>query len=227
MKSDWIDPERGPTPEQLAAYADGELAWADRAAVEAWLSRDAAAAAEVESLRRFTQAWRDAAPSPPGPEAWSSVRNKIEAGLRAPPKPAAHRRWPRRLLVGAAAAALGAAAAAVLAVALSNAGRGPVPAPPSPPPDGGQPIARVEEEEPYPVVGPEDVVIVSIGGADTACLVAARPPVDGITEHELAREPDLVLLNVEPHRDGSWAEVRFQDPAPTMVTPPVGWQRDP
>src|SRR5262249_37476417 len=70
MKSEWIDPDHGPTPEQLAAYADGELADVNRAVVEAWLSRDAAAAAEVESLRRFTQTWRDAAPSPPGPETW-------------------------------------------------------------------------------------------------------------------------------------------------------------
>jgi hypothetical protein len=219
MKSEWIDPERGPTPEQLAAYADGELAGADRAAVEAWLARDADAAAEVESLRRFTQAWRDAAPAPPGPEAWSVVRNRIEAALDAPPAP---RRWPRRLLLGAAAAALGAAAAAVLALALSNPGRAPpAPVPPTPDPE---PIAAVE---PFPVVGPEDVVIVSICGADTGCLVAARPPVDGIGEDELARESDLVLLNVEPHRDGMLPEVRFQDPAPTMVTPPANWQRDP
>ena len=95
MNPDRIDPNSGPTPEQLAAYADGELAWADRAAVEAWLARDPAAAAEVESLRRFTQAWRDAAPSPPGPDAWSRVRSKIESGLDAPPAPAADRRWPR------------------------------------------------------------------------------------------------------------------------------------
>jgi hypothetical protein len=220
MKSDRIDPNSGPTPEQLAAYADGELAWADRAAVEAWLARDAGAAAEVESLRRFTQAWRDAAPPPPGPEAWSVVRNRIEAGLHTPPAPAANRRWPGRLLLGAAAAALGAAAAAVLALALSHAGR----VPPGPP-EQSPPVALAEE--PYPVVDPEDVVIVSICGCDTGCLVAARPPVDSIGEDELAREPDLVLLNVEPHRDGSWAEIRFQDPAPTMVTPPAGWQRDP
>jgi hypothetical protein len=223
MKSEWIDPDRGPTPEQLAAYADGELADADRAAVEAWLSRDAATAAEVESLRRFTQAWRDAAPSPPGPETWSVVRSKIEVSLHAPPPSPANRRWSRRLLLGAAAAAaLGAAAAAVLALVLSNAGR--TPAPPAPLPDNGR---FVEIEEPFAVVGPEDVVIVSICGCDTGCLVAARPPVDSISEQELARESDLVLLNVEPHRDGSWAEMRFQDPAPTMITPPVGWQRDP
>ena len=224
MNPDRIDPNSGPTPEQLAAYADGELAWADRAAVEAWLARDPAAAAEVESLRRFTQAWRDAAPSPPGPDAWSRVRSKIESGLDAPPAPAADRRWPRRLLLGAAAAARGAAAAAVMALALSNAGRVP-PAPLGPPEQ--PPPGPLAEEEPYPVVGPEDVVVVSIGGADTDCLVAARPPVDSVGEDELARETDRVLLNVAPHRDGSWAEVRFQDPAPTMVTPPANWQRDP
>src|SRR5205814_7023357 len=55
MKSAWIDPDEGPTPEQLAAYADGELADADRAAVEAWLLRDPSAAAEVEAQRRLTQ----------------------------------------------------------------------------------------------------------------------------------------------------------------------------
>jgi hypothetical protein len=225
MNPDRTDPESGPTPEQLAAYVDGELAWADRAAVEAWLLRDAAAAAEVESLRRFGQAWRDAAPPAPGPEAWSLVRDKIEAGLHRPPQPGGNGRWTRRLLLGAVAATVGAAAAAVLAVALSGLGRTPAPTTPNPE-SGGTEIVKVDEE-PYLVVDADDVVVVSICGCDTCCLVAARPPVDHVTEQDLAREQDVALLNVEPHKDGSSAEMRFQDPAPTMITPPAGWQRDP
>ena len=96
--------------------------------------------------------------------------------------------------------------------------------PPPKPSDEGPSVADVE---PFPVVAPEDVVIVSICGADTDCLVVALPPVGQIGEQDLVREQDLLLLNVEPHADGSLADVRFQDPAPTMVTPPAGWQRDP
>ena len=200
MKLDWIDPDRGPTPEQLGAYADGELSDADRDAVDAWLHRHPALAAEVDALQRVTQLWRDTPPPQPGPGAWSTVRNKIEARLNGPSKPAVPPPTsPRFGLVFAAAA--------VLALVLLGKANGPVPA----------------AEEPFPVISADDVAILSITGNDCACLVAARPPVSRIDDHELAMQDDVVVLNW----DGLQTDPRFEDGAPMMFTPPAGWQREP
>jgi hypothetical protein len=208
MKSAWMNPDKGPTPEQLAAYADGELADAERAAIEAWLQHEPSAAAEVEAQRRLTQTWRDAEPPQPSEETWAGMYQKIEAGLNAP-VPGAKNAWPRRLLVSAAT--LGAAAAAVFLLVLLR--------------DGYQPLPPVEE--PYAVVSAKDVAILCINGDDTGCLVAARPPIDLIGEQELATPNDAEVLNREPHIDGILADMRFQAGAPMLITPPAGWERDP
>jgi hypothetical protein len=208
MKLDRIDPEHGPTPEQLGAYADGELSSADRAAIDAWLCRHPDRAAEVEALRSLTQLWHDTPAPQPSAEAWSTVQNKIEARLRERPRgdgrdTRSPRRFPRY--------GLAVAAAAVLALVFLGKGQTPAPA----------------EEEPYPVIDADDVVIMSISGDDCACLVAAQPPVTRIDDGDLATRDDVLVLNLEPHKDdGAVADLRVDDTS-MMVLPPPGWERDP
>ncbi len=155
MKSDWIDPDKGPTPEQLAAYADGEVAGAERAAIEAWLRHKPASAAEVEAQRRFLQRCRETSPAEPSDVVWSSVLNKIDAGLKALPVAAGKKSpWTPRL-------GCGAAAAAVLAlVLLGKSNQSPAPL-----------------EESFQVIAASDVAILSINGTIRAAFVVAEPPV--------------------------------------------------
>jgi hypothetical protein len=217
MKSEWIDPDKGPTPEQFAAYADGELGGltdADRAAVEAWLLRDPSALAEIEAQRRFMQAWRDASPPEPTAGTWETVRDRIEAGVAAPARRnGAKSIWRRGLLPIVTVATLGsAAAAAVLTITFSRPVIVPVP----------PPTAPTADVEPFAVVGPADVVILSVCGADTDCLLVASPPVSHLDDDDLAKGENVRLLN----HDFILADVRFQEGEAAMVTPPEGWQKD-
>jgi hypothetical protein len=210
MKLDWIDPERGPTPEQLGAYADGQLCDADRSAIDAWLRRHPSRDVEVEALRNLTQLWRDTPPPQPSDEAWSTMGDQIAARLHERRTPGRGgetmpRRWSPRF-------GLAVAAAAVLALVLLSKGHTP-------------PAAA--EEELYLVVNADDVDILSIGGDACECLVAARPPVTHIDKCDLATQDDVLVLNLEPHWDGIQADPRFEDGAPMMFTPPAGWANEP
>lgn len=206
MKWDSIDPDRGPTPEQLGAYADGELSAADCAAVDAWLHHHPAHADMVDALRRVTQLWRDTAPLLPDYAAWSAVRAGIEKGLHPQPaRPTAPSRLKSRFV-------LAVVAAAVLAVVFLSKGHW---------------SETVAAEEPYPVVEAQDVVIMSIGGDDCACLIGAQPPVGRIDERDLARADDVLVLNLEEHEDRSVAEQRSEAGAPMLFTPPAGWEHQP
>src|SRR5947209_6423984 len=94
MKQDWTDPGRRPTPEEVAAFVDGELDAAAGARVEAWLGQDPERAAEADAWRRLACLWGETAPPDPGPAAWDRTRERIEADLpaRVPARPRASRR---------------------------------------------------------------------------------------------------------------------------------------
>lgn len=93
--------DREPTPEQLAAYFDGELAGPDRVAVEAWLATHPDGRAEVEALRQL-HAHYDALPVPePSPERWDAAYAAVEARLVAP-----RRNWTWAVVVAGLAAAV-------------------------------------------------------------------------------------------------------------------------
>jgi hypothetical protein len=99
MTNRW-EPEREPTPEQLAAYLDGELAGVDRAGVQHWLATHPDAQAEVEALRQV-QAQYDRVPVPePSAAAWERTLRRIEADL------SRGRSWSWAVLAGLAAAAI-------------------------------------------------------------------------------------------------------------------------
>src|SRR5436309_10364312 len=80
--------EQPPTPEQLAAFFDGELEGKDALAplkqrIEAWLCEHPEARAEWDLYRRLAELWRATAPDEPAEEAWNAVRARL------PERPAA------------------------------------------------------------------------------------------------------------------------------------------
>ena len=93
----------GPWPDVLAAYADGELDAAARAAIERWLAENPGAWGCVDAQRELSpenwRLWRDAEPPAPSSATWVDVRDTIAAGLararHAVPAPA-KRPWRRR-----------------------------------------------------------------------------------------------------------------------------------
>jgi anti-sigma factor RsiW len=149
-----------PTPQQFAAYVDGELGPADRAVVDAWLGGHPEARDDVGGQRRLLRQWHAAAPPGPDEAAWAGSLARVEAGLER----AARQRAASRPLavVGRLGVAVG-AAAAVMVLALGL-GRlvvpGPVPAP-------------------LPVATTDDVEILSIEGGDVGALVVGKLPVQG------------------------------------------------
>jgi anti-sigma factor RsiW len=78
----------GPWPDVLAAYADGELDDATRAAVERWLAAHPRARGCVDAQREFSpenwRLWCAAQPPRPCPGTWDAVRDGITAGLALP-----------------------------------------------------------------------------------------------------------------------------------------------
>jgi hypothetical protein len=184
MTHEWDGSDRGPSPAQLMAYADGELGPGERARVEAWLADHLEAAAEVETLRRLERLWQTAAPPEPAPEAWAGALARIAMSLPGP-VPARPRAAFRPLLWASGVAG---AAAVLLAILLT-----PSLWPGLPRPNG----PGETEEEPFPVASAEDVTIISMDAHDMGALVVGQPPVqDGPLE--MASRNDIKVLSVEP-----------------------------
>jgi hypothetical protein len=211
----------GPTPEQLAAFADGELGPAERARVEAWLAGHPTDAREVESLRRLVGLWRDNPPPEPSFAAWDEARERIAGRAVASSAPARGpwRRWPVRLVAG-----LLTAAALVGGVLLARAWWPAGPPEPAPEGPGGglvvgpQPAPQLAGDDdpntPFPVATAGEVNVLSIDAQD-ADAVILHPPLMG--EFELAEPADILVLEVQPAPDGG-IEARLQPgPVPMIV----------
>jgi hypothetical protein len=170
-----------PSPEQLAAYADGELDTAARARVAAWLAEHGDAAAEVEALRRLDRLWQQTPPPEPDDAEWAATLARIVAqrqrGSAAP----------RRRIAGLLAALGLTAAAAVAAAMLLHPSAAPVQNPQPAP----RSLVKVS-----PAVADGDVEIVSIDAADLGCLVVGEPPLRG--PMVLVAAGDIVLDRMEP-----------------------------
>ena len=160
MRHDRTHPD--PSPEQLAAFLDGELDAADRSRVEAWLADDRRRRRRDRRPAARTRLWGE---TPRPSQAPTSGRPLWLASKPAcPPRCRRPRRRPRVLGVGAAAAA-----AAVAAVLLSRLFH------------GGPAMPIADKTDPLPVIEPGDVVIISMDARDAAGLVvgpAARPAAD-------------------------------------------------
>jgi hypothetical protein len=220
------DDEPAPTPEQLAAYADGELDGCPegeglRRRIEAWLARHPEGAADLEAQRALTRLWQATTPPEPSEAAWADVLARLE---RVPPAPATGpARSARRLALAAwVTAALAAAAAAVwLAVVWFRAGTDPQLVHQGPPGPGprhpeAKRVPDPELVEPFPVATSDEVEILSIPGADTVTLVVGELPLQG--PMVLVAAGEVEVMRVE-------AEVRVGGAGPPMVWTPLERER--
>jgi anti-sigma factor RsiW len=207
MNHDHTNPDRPPAPERFAAYADGELGPAEGAEVEAWLTAHPEARAEVEVWRRLDRLWDAASPPEPDSAAWARTLGRIESAIPPARSQRPRRPWPALLALGLSAAA----AAALLGVSfLQRPGQPVVP--------GASPSQAVESS-PFPVVAAEDVVIISMEGADLPALVIGRPPVQ--FPMDLATPDDVRLVQAgEPDSPEGWVpDIWFGDGTAPMVVP--------
>jgi anti-sigma factor RsiW len=180
MNHDGIHPDAGPSPEQFAAFLDGELGAGARARVEVWLANHPSAAEEIEGQRQVMRVWQASAPAEPSPTAWAAAFDRIEARLR----PVSHRpRAIRRTLWLSA----GLAAAVFVAVLL---GRQFQPRAATTRPASIVP-GEASDQEPILLASQDDVSVVnvepysqddgrvpSIGEGDVSMIVAAPLPAD-------------------------------------------------
>ena len=166
-----------PWPEILAAYADGELTPADRAAVDRYLHACPEARALLRTQREWSPAnerfWAECEPPAPHPTEWAAVRAAVAAEVL--PARTAWRRWVVPAV--AAAAVLLAGAAVWLATGPRGGERPPAqpeqatvraPAPPEPAPMPREPeaVAKVTDDagdEPFVLAGAGDVDVAAVG----------------------------------------------------------------
>jgi hypothetical protein len=174
-----------PTPELLAAYADGELHGAERAAVEVWLDGCPQARAEVEALRRLAcQCRRTVAPDP-SPDAWDAVLLNVHAALPSGP---VHMPLPRRRPAWPAAIAT---AAAVFAGIFVGRTLWTVPAAPQ-----ATVVTPATLKEPISLADAREIDIVSIDDEDAASLLIGQPPIR--EKLQLAGPGDITVVGLEP-----------------------------
>jgi anti-sigma factor RsiW len=202
-------PRWAPSPELLAAYADGELAEDGPGAalferVEAWLAIHPDAAEEVETQRCLSESCRARAADDPGEEAWTPVVARLQRLYFSRPRP--RKRWAWLALLGASAVAC-----ALLALAWNGRQtREPV----NPP----QIVATPETEDTVLLVATAaEVEILSVQGADTGSLVVGELPVDGSLV--LLDADELLLTRVEPDRDDMVPGVLQEGSAPLIWAP--------
>jgi hypothetical protein len=182
MISPHEDGRRAPSPQQLAAYADGELDGPEQAPlkrrVEDWLATHAEAAAAVEGQRALTRLWQETTPPEPAESTWAEMLDCLEQL----PHPLARTRswlaaWVAGLLVACAAAVW------LTVVWLQPRDKGEVVEQRRPEPPGktnGAPKLAPETIEPFAVARADEIEILSVGGADTATLVVGEVPVRGV-----------------------------------------------
>lgn len=197
-------------PELLAAYADGELAPADRARVERWLLDHPEARDVLEAQESLgpgnTELWQGAEPPAPSAGQWRAVFREVHSTTC---RPAVRRRRP-----WAGPAALVATAALVLLTVPT--GNRPQP-PPTPRP--AVPIVAAApdvDDEPIEMARADDVRIVSLPEAAAKLLV--------VGEHPL-HDPAVVLAKVDEMEFfgmGSDHAGRFPE-VPSAVDTPLLW----
>jgi anti-sigma factor RsiW len=185
MTLEW-DKGPSPAPEELMAFADGELSPARHEEVAKWLVGQPDAQGQIEDFRRLGQLWRNAQPPEPSPQAWAAALARIENAL--PPsmprfRPRSrHPAWTFPVL----------AAAAVLGVVLLSRSLAPVGTPTN---TNGPATA---DEEVFPIVAAHEINIVGMDARDADALVG-HPPLSGTLE--FAAPADVRLLNAQPHGD--------------------------
>jgi ferric-dicitrate binding protein FerR (iron transport regulator) len=202
-----------PTPQELAAYADGELDGSDALAplrhkIEAWLEKHPAARGELEAQRHLRRIWDATTPPEPSEQAWERLVARLPAEPCQPPRQPPLWTRTRWLAAGAAIAA---------AVALFFVLRTPEPAVPTPPAPQPGPFAAAELDDgaPLQVASADEIEILSVAGSDMHTLAVRGLSVRDLLE--LLGPGELTLM--EPARD---AGIRVRNDGQTA---PVVWAR--
>jgi hypothetical protein len=194
------DESWAPSPEQLAAYTDGELDRCPAGAalkrrIEDWLADHPDAAAELQAQHHLAGLWKLSTALEPAESSWAGVWDRVNAAFLPPKGKRSGGVLPRRLgWVGLFLA--GVAAALLVALNLPRPRTGGLTPLRSPPP--------ARDVEPFPVVTTDDVEIIRVDGQDTKHLVVGKPPVTG--ELKLVG-PDDVAISL-PRDDGQPADMR-------------------
>jgi hypothetical protein len=208
----WHNPNQGPTPAELAAWADGELGPAEARRVEGWLRDHPEAADEIEAARRLVGLFHDHPAPDPSPDAWQTTLDNIHAGLSAPTRPLRVPAWRLRLILGLSAAA--ALVAGVLVAGRYWPREVVVP-------DRPEVVHRVQlppgddNDEPFAVVSAREIAIINMS-ADDADRLMLDQPLLGTIEFAAPEDIEVVLLMPDPE-EGNMPRLQKGPQVPMIV----------
>jgi len=182
MNREEFYPDTGPSPEQFAAFLDGELEAGARVRVETWLANHPVDAEEIEGQRRVLRLWQANIPPEPAPAAWATVFDRIEAKLR----PVSHRPHALRRTLWLGAGLAAAVLTAVLLTRQFQPGHATTRPPVIASKSGSLINTEAPDQEPILLASQDDVSVVSvesywqddgrvpsIGEGDVSMIVAA------------------------------------------------------
>ena len=166
-----------PTPEQLAAFGDGELTGPDYDRVAAYLAGHPEAQTELADWRRLEQLLRATVPADPTEAAWRRVLDAVGSEPRSRPA--------RRSPTARAVVAVAVAACLALTILLFR-GRTPSAK------DSKLPV----DVEVLEVATADEIQILHVEGRDTATIVVGEMPLTG--ELTLADAGEIEVTSVQP-----------------------------
>ena len=176
------NPDRTPTPEQIAAWVDGESSRGEADFVEAWMADHPDARREADAMVHLTRLYRDQPIPMPSEDRWNSALERI--------RPRIAPRSPRRWLLGLALATAAALAVVVLARTQWPAAAPPITQQTPAPPD--------EDDEPFAVASASEVHIIRMDADDADQVVTGRPLIGTM---DFAGPGDIDVVQVQPDPD--------------------------
>lgn len=174
---------RKPRPEELAAYADGELSPEERRRIEAWLATHPESAQDLTAHQDLADLFHATPPVEPSRADWNRTFNNIEQAMDKAPVPLEPRGLGRRLLF-VSGSLVTAAALLLLACTIDW-----------------------TAAEPLSVASVDDIEIISVDPDDRdSVVVGDLPNADPLV---LAAPGDVVLKHIIPAEDGQAPDVRM------------------
>jgi len=184
----------------------------ERDNLEAWLREHPEAHEDFIDLPRLRALYQSAPPPEPEENAWNAVCSRLHESLARIRSP---RPW-RTFAVGAVAATI------LITLSVPWLWKMPAPRAPLREQEKGTPTAAAVQrmEEPFPVVEPDEITIISMDARNLAALVVGEPPIGD--ELEFARPEDIRVIRCErcPHT-GKLARLEQGDEVPMFVTAAV------
>ena len=177
-------PDRTPTPEQIAAWIDGESPRGEAAMIEAWMAVHPETRRDAEAMAQTTRLYRDQAIPMPSESRWQSAFDRIQPRVA----PTGGAGW--RLLLGLALASAAVLGAVMLARTLW----------PTTPPAIvlTPPIPPEEDEEPFAVARLAEVHIIHMDADDADRIVTGQPIMGTMV---FAAQSDIDEVQVLPDPD--------------------------